>query len=741
MSAPSPLEVQILRNAELVLAAATAKFVEPSSYELRMQILECAAARLGGFPASSYFDTFGISRSLEFGELDEHAKRLLEVLNSLPVHPALALSSLSRKPLSVHAQRESGAYYTDFRLANHVAEQGKRIWLRNRPIVDPACGAGILLTAVTVANCGADRNKVAEFLATNVIAADASADALRGACLALASLTNDLDAIVRMRSRWFLGDSLLRTESEWGHVAPEGFGLVIANPPWEKVKVTRHEFVKASGKKRHYGEAHSASELAGLDFERGKAGAYAKELARRYPLAANGEIDLYIAFVELFFQLAKNGGGISALVPAGLIRSEGTAGLREELLASSNNLEITIFENRSRFFSIDTRFKFLGLLTRTNFGTNRTGARNLKLAHASGTDTAVVVSSQANISCNLLRKLRADLTVPEVRTSAEWALFSKMAASGVQWHENLSPWAPNFCREVDMTKEKPKFQARPGKGSLALIEGRMVHQHRYGAKRYVSGTGRKALWIALPVGGSIVSPQHWIRTQDVPVKAQERAFQLRAGFCDITGQTNERSMMAALIPPGVVCGNKVPTVLFNDDADERRLRLWVGMVNSLPFDWLMRRLVTTTVNYFLLRGVPLPNIEIDGLPGKEVIKAINELRTLDVDGSSKKCAWRTAELRARIDIISLIGYGAGYDDLTLMLQDFPLMDRAQPPLTGEVRSTVTRDYLLLAAARRFNRPTADLATRIQAAIKLGAIPYVPSQSDVIDEEQDESKTG
>lgn len=741
MSAPRPLEEQLLRAAASYLDQAAAELPTDDEYEARLQILEGAAARLGAFPVEGYFKRFGTRPIAKLSLLDGHASKVIQLIKALPIPPALALSSLSRKPLTAQAQREAGAYYTDFRLAAFVAETGKKLWDGQRPIVDPACGAGILLAASTLAICGPDRQKTADFLAHQVIAADVSADALRGACLSLASLTNNLDAIVHMRSRWLQGDSLVRSESAWDEVAPDGFGLVVANPPWEKLKVSRHEYAKSKGNDRHYGAAHDEAHLDGFSAERDKTSAYARELALRYPSAANGELDLYAAFVGLFLRLARNGGGVAALVPAGLIRSEGTAALRRDLLEATHRLEIAILENRSRFFAIDTRFKFLALGGQTRAAADPEGLQTLSLAHVTGTETGVALAGEAQISCSELRHFRADLTVPEVRSSEEWRLFAEMSRRGVRWHADDSPWAPDFCREVDMTKERPKFRPQAAPGALPLIEGRMVHQHRYGAKRYVSGSGRRALWLPQAVGASQISPQHWIAVQDLPAKARFRAQMARAGFCDITGQTNERTMMAALIPAGVACGNKVPTVLFNDDASGEKLPLWVGMVNSLPFDWLMRRVVTTTVNYFLLRGVPLPDIEVTSLPGKEIVKSVRALQALDGAGSSMDAAWRIAEYRARIDLLCLIGYGAGYDDLALMVSDFPLLDRSQPPLPGEPRSTVTRDFLLLTAARRCRRPTEALLQRVKAAKALGAIPYIPSQSDVTEEEQDDSRAG
>ena len=149
-----------------------------------------------------------------------------------------------------------------------------------------------------------------------------------------------------------------------------------------------------------------------------------------------------------------------------------------------------------------------------------------------------------------------------------------------------------------MTKERPKFMGRATAGALPLVEGRMVQTHRFGVKGHISGTGRSAVWEAYPIGGSRLSPQFWIRPEDMPLGNQHRTDLLRVGFCDIAGQTNERSLMAALIPPGVICGNKVPTILFPEDTSEERLQVWTAIANSFAFDWMLRRVLTTTVNYF-----------------------------------------------------------------------------------------------------------------------------------------------
>ncbi|MBZ0248097.1 MAG: class I SAM-dependent methyltransferase [Burkholderiales bacterium] len=734
MSQTVSLEQQLLSGVEALLAHACAG--QKHAYEAKLQLLEAAASRLGGFSVQAYFKRFAVSPLFSFSEYEAIGRNLVHAVAETRIPPALALCALAREPLSNNSQRETGAYHTDFRLALHVAAQVKDGLKPGCRVVDPACGAGILLAAVTLAACGSDRKLAALWLRESVYAADLSANSLRGAALALASFTDDLDAIVKMRRRWFCGDSLLAGREAWGKLPGNGFDVIVANPPWEKIKATRHEFLQKTGKERHYGAEYGALDAADYAQHRAAVSGYAARLLRAYPSLASGEPDMYVAFLELLVRLATPGGRICALVPAGLIRSQGTTTLRRELIDRSSAMDLGIFENRARFFGIDTRFKFLSVSITLERASGPEKKLPLGLAHYTGTDTGVTVGQIVRIGRAALERCRPDLSVPEVRTAGEWKMFQRMASNGLGAIGETDPWYPEIVREVDMTRDRPHFRAAQGRARLPLVEGRMVHQFRFGAKKYVSGTGRRAIWAALPLGQSNVVPQFFIDPQALSDKARKRSQMVRAGFCDITGQTNERSMLATMVPAGTACGNKVPTILFPSDPRRARLSLWVGIANSLAFDWAIRRVLTTTVNYFLLRSVPFPRLDPDSLPGRQIAKHVEDLLRLDASAISAADKWRAAELRAQIDVLVLRSYGLGYEDMITILADFPLLDRAQPALPGEASSTITKDLVLLFAARLFKVATKGLAARVNAARALGAIPYVPSHVADQEESQD-----
>ncbi|PPK49831.1 Eco57I restriction-modification methylase domain-containing protein [Marinobacter persicus] len=726
MAAPKPLETELLISAEKALDQAVANESTLVDFELRLQILEAVSSRFGGFKLSEFHRIFEV-QSLKPAELLlELAAPVAAAIENSEIDHALALSVLARETLEDHDRKSTGAYHTDFRLASRLAAMAASNLNFRSKIIDPACGAGILLAAITREVCGMDRSKTTHWIRNGVHAADLSGNSLRAALLSIASFTDDLEALRVMKSKWHLGDSLLANSEIWETMAPGGFDGVIGNPPWEKLKLSKHEFLKARGNNRHYGESVEGFNEELFSKHRNEVSTYAREIVDRYPKLRNGEPDLYIAFTELFFNLCRDQGTIAALLPGGLIRSQGTTAIRKELVEASRDISLSIIDNRSRFFAIDSRFKFLAVaLVKCNRSEIK---RNpIQLLHESGTRNGLQVNGRATIGRKSLSDIRPDLSFPEVRNAQEWQLYSKIMKAGQMWFEPKSSWKPKFCRELDMTRERKKFVTVPAKDALPVIEGRMVQAHRFGVKGYLSGAGRRALWEAYPVGNSKLRPQFWIRSSDIPQRSYARTQVNRVGFCDIAGQTNERSLMACIIPAGVACGNKVPTITFPNDPSEDRLLVWASVANSFVFDWMLRRVLTTTVNYFLLQSVPLPKLTKNGLPWKKLVSAAKELQKLNNVGATEQTFKRMATLRCEIDTEVALAYNLNLEDMELIFRDFPILDRGQVSLPHEERSTITRDTVLAAMARRRENSDAHWTNRVEEAELLGSKAYIPSE--------------
>ena len=82
----------------------------------------------------------------------------------------------------------------------------------------------------------------------------------------------------------------------------------------------------------------------------------------------------------------------------------------------------------------------------------------------------------------------------------------------------------------------------------------------------------------------------------------------RLAFTDVTQKNNSRTVVACLIPPKTFLTNKAPYLAFMDSDDHDRAAC-LGVMNSLPFDWQARRFVEINLNFFILEGLIVPDLD------------------------------------------------------------------------------------------------------------------------------------
>lgn len=320
--------------------------------------------------------------------------------------------------------------------------------------------------------------------------------------------------------------------------------------------------------------------------------------------------------------------------------------------------------------------------------------------------------------------------------------------------------------------------AVPGTKYVPLYEGRLVQQFDHAAKAYLSGSGRRAKWRELEFDEKEILPHYF---------AESRADgdKTRPLFCGVTGQANERSLLTALVPGACASGNSVPSVFFENGGNGTSL-FWVATTDSFILDWLLRLRVSNNINFFVLESLPIPRLsDADVLLARianhtahlscftpEMADPWNELARkypdeLSYPWTPDKAATdlrERAELRARIDALVAELYGVSMAEYALILSTFPLLDRDQPALDGDVfirmtkkgqkitpRSFITRDKALLAYfdlrgetppddivqffadagvdISRQTGPVRNLRERVRMAEQdLGAVAYVPTKA-------------
>lgn len=532
----------------------------------------------------------------------------------------------------------------------------------------------------------------------------------------------------------------------------KGFDAIIGNPPWGKIKPAQRLYFKHEDQSAL---AHQGAGLASylhentflkpnveqqwLSFQSGtKQYAHLLKQVRKYYHGPEiklsdslGDLDYYKFFMERMFSLLHPNGRIGIIIPSSFGTNAGAAFLRNLYLNNGCFEHYYSYINKKRIFSIHPMFRFLQLIFQkgSKRGIDRAAFNLIDLVDQHASDQVIEKFADNGFLDQLTGELNM---VPELSSSKELMLLKKLYQPHPKMGEMLEDgWNISFNRELDMTLDSGYFITKSplkSQQALPMLEGRMVHQYDHRVKGYRSGTARSAVWEVLPFGERAIEPHYYVNRATLDKKQIDYQHP-RAGFCDISGHQNERTLLAALIPAETVCSNKVPTCCFEDNKLERHL-IWIAYANSLVADWIIRRWVSTTINFFYLKILPFPRLEIHTEPAKEIIHLSNMLSATAYSGEDMgEVLWKKAQMRARIDTIFAQLFGLNIQDLEFMLKDFPILDSQQNALEGESRSSITADLIKLSFLESWGtayKLQKNLQQRIQQAKSIGSIPYLPS---------------
>ncbi len=404
-----------------------------------------------------------------------------------------------------------------------------------------------------------------------------------------------------------------------------GFDVVLGNPPWDTMSPDYKEFFSVYDPNiRHMSPDEQEEAYARLlkntvlaaRWEQHCADLYAAvhfiKSSGRYRLFAEGNLgkgdfNVYRMFVETALAAARKGRVAAQFVPEGLYNGANATAIRRELFTAFRLEHLAGFENTKGiwFDKIDTRMKFCLYVAWKGGGTEEFNAafrvnskeKLQELMTGGGLRIPVAVVEEFSPDAVAVMEFAAQ---SEIDICARmYALYPKFG-TGV---EGL-PYR-HYMREVDMGTDRGLFsEATQG---LPVFEGRMIDAYDYRAKGYVSGRGRSAEWQDYPFGSADkrIQPQWRIIEDQIPEKLGDRVHRYRVGFGDVASPTNQRALVAALLPKNSVSGHKVPTIEFANGSRNDML-LWLGVANSLVMDFLVRKKVSLTMSYTIMDSLPFP---------------------------------------------------------------------------------------------------------------------------------------
>ena len=499
-------------------------------------------------------------------------------------------------------------------------------------------------------------------------------------------------------------------------LARGGFDGVLANPPWDKLKPEDKEFFKT------YADVVTKNNMTIGDFRREKKALmqrpevrdayldylstfpYQKSYFRKAPdfshqrAKANGrkvssDLNLYQLFLERCWRLLRPGGRCGIIIPSGVYSDLSSKGLRTMLFDQSRVDSLFGISNaRYLFDGVNDRVTF-GILTFERGGQTEAfdAAFRMKRHEAIGKDRIETFltspAEHVRISTDLVRQLSPEShAVLEFRDDTDRRIAETLAEHPRLGDDVPGAWSVSFHRELHKTGDSDLFHTAPAPGRLPLVEGKTIHQ-------YEPAFAPPQYWIEEAEGREGLTKRG---TEDEGQTYDYQTFRL--AFRDVARSSDERTAIAAILPPDRFCDHTA-SLIWTRDADGEPLvsdaeQLYLlAVFNSVVFDWLIRMKVGAHLSFFLVESQPVPRLGASDAAFRPIVEAAARLTCVGepfaplaaevgVEGETDPEA--RAALRAELDARVALVYGLSQADLEHVLGTFPLVDEA------------TKDAVLLA---------------------------------------------
>jgi N-6 DNA Methylase len=476
--------------------------------------------------------------------------------------------------------------------------------------------------------------------------------------------------------------------------AAGGFDVVLANPPWEVSQLNEEEYFARhldnlstlSGNKRK--QAVAALEKTNPNlwarYILAKRGFDATNLfcreTGRYPLTGSGKLNLYALFAECITKIIKPSGRAGFIVPTGIATDELTKNFFESLVSENKLHSLFDFENREKLFkAIDSRLRFcaitLGKSKMASYVFFATRVEHLR-------DTRRII----NLSADEISTLNPNTkTVPTFRSIADADLMLKITGKFGVFHQqnNGNPWGENLSRIFNMGASAEQILAESSNvdDSLPIYEAKHFHQfdHRYSSASGSNGEGLLKDTEKSDVNLGIKTLNFMSRTEI------ERRLNIRGAanswlvcYRDITNATNERTVIAAILPRYATNYTIRVCIVSTPPATQAAL---VANMNSLVFDYCARqKLAGNHISDYIFRQLPvIPATNYSQKDLEFIVPRVIELTYTAVDlvGFARDLGYmgapfvwnseRRSLLRAELDAFYAKLYGLTRDELRYIL--------------------------------------------------------------------------
>jgi hypothetical protein len=471
------------------------------------------------------------------------------------------------------------------------------------------------------------------------------------------------------------------------------------------------------------------------------------------------ENNLAALFLERVFSLAKGEAYVAQVLPGVIFSGSFSKDLRIKMLNSALITNLVGFENKGIFKNIDNRYQFAVVTFRNSGETeslkgifNQKDVSILKNIEEYATDIPREVLTRYSVKAKIF---------PNITNQRQVSILESIISHPPLGDEIKDTWNVTPHRELDRARASDRFVENEEEGEYPVYGGKNIYQfhhnnsvdpevsppelwsvgedqpedsamYRVHERSFNSGNLKKTIYETF--GGSATSKSQKgfvndllqeYRNTDLCIDDVLPDFtEYRVVYRDISNSTNERTMISTVLPKEIVCVHTIqsfsPYEIIPDEEDlkdfplhsaykraysDQELFVIVGLLNSIPFDFLMRTKVDTHIVRFKLEESQMPRLT-DGDGWFHYIssraarlncygEAFAEMRERLGGIEPATDETERQQLQAEIDAAAFHAYGLDRHEMKFVLDDFHRVSNPRI-MTEEYFDLVFEKYDVLA---------------------------------------------
>jgi len=325
-----------------------------------------------------------------------------------------------------------------------------------------------------------------------------------------------------------------------------------------------------------------------------------------------GDPDLYKAFCWRFWSLvAADGGRIGVVLPRSAFAAKGSTEFRQALFEKAQLLDLTMLLNSGGWVFDEAEYRYTIALACIARGVTLPDAGAVILLDGPYPSRSRYeqglqrVAERPIFHGRDIAKWNDASSLPLLPTPGDAEVFLQLRKAPRLDYNSIQSWRARPFAELHATNDADLMvldaDRRP-RGHWPVFKGESfdLWTPDRGPESYYGWADPAVVQEALyerrlRAGNRPDSPFGEFEARWREANRTLPCLQPRIAFRDITNRTNQRTVIAALVPPKVVLTNKAPFLLWprGDIADQAFL---LGVLSSIALDWYARRFVEVSLS-------------------------------------------------------------------------------------------------------------------------------------------------